>query len=80
MSQQTNKEITNIKAIHDKDLMILLERLNILEKINNHEIACESCSKTIECKDIGAIFIEDNKIKICCSLFECIDYATRKQK
>jgi len=38
MFSKKNFEFINVKAVHDKDLMTLLEQLNVLEKLKDNRI------------------------------------------
>ena len=78
MPSKNNFEFINIKAVHDKDLVGLLEELKILENFKNHEVVCELCEKTLNPEDIGALYFENNQIKICCNVFECVSSLANK--
>jgi len=65
-----NKE--SIKAIHDQDLEMLLERLGILPKFKNGKLKCKFCKATITSENLHSLFPQSGDIKLVCDRVECV--------
>jgi hypothetical protein len=63
----------NIPAIHDDDLKAVLERYDLLEKVQSGEITCHLCNDTITWENIYGIFLEENTPKLVCSSANCVE-------
>jgi len=63
------KEI--IKAVYDKDLKKLLDRLNLLEKFQQGLLKCNFCNTIITFNNLQGIYKKDNNIKLVCDSPEC---------
>ena len=79
MSPRRNPEFVKINAVHDKDLLNLLQQLNVMDKVNNNEFVCESCQTTLNFENIGAIYIEKDQVKMCCDLVDCISFLNKNK-
>ena len=75
MNSRDPIDVVNIKAVHDKDLRAILDKFGLSEKIDDNSLRCEFCYQPISWNDIGALFIKEGKIIICCKLIECINHA-----
>lgn len=66
------KKRMEIPAIHDKDLLLILEELHLLEKINDKKLNCSNCNEVITIENLGALKKQNDKILIICDNPECI--------
>lgn len=62
----------DIPAIHDKDLISILEELDLLKKIETKKIKCSNCNQLITVNSLGALKKEKEEILIICDNPECI--------
>ena len=60
-----------IHAVHDDELLELLENLDMLEDFSNGKILCFLCGKVVTEKNLGTIFPYQGDIKISCNDIEC---------
>ena len=67
-----NEERENIKGVYQDDIELLLNKLDLLEKIQKKQIKCPSCKKEISIENIGIISKDSGTIKIYCDNNECI--------
>lgn len=61
-----------IFAVHKRKLKEFLERLELLELLQNGELKCAICDTTISFDNIGLIIPSGDKILVCCSGAECM--------
>lgn len=61
-----------ITAVHDKDLLDLIEKFGLTEKLNNGLIKCKFTETVITFENLYSIFPEANSIKFVCELPEAI--------
>ncbi len=61
-----------IKAVHESDLVGVLQSLGVFDRINGGTEKCVSCGDTISLENIEAIFLNKGKIKFICSKNECV--------
>ncbi|WP_157209282.1 hypothetical protein [Mariniflexile maritimum] len=61
-----------LNAVHDDDLIALLKKLNILEKIKNGEVKCKFTKEIITLDNLHSIFPEEGTIKVVCDTPEAI--------
>jgi len=61
-----------IKAVHDSDLVGVLESLGVFERVQNETEKCVSCSETVTIENLAAIFLSKGKIKFICSKNDCV--------
>lgn len=66
-------ENINIPAIHDDDLMSLLVKHGLYEKILRGEVRCSMSDDIITWENIYGIFEVDGEIKLVCDNIECVD-------
>lgn len=65
-----NKE--NLKVMQEDNLKVLLEKLGLLEDLNNGKIKCKFCKSEVLFDDIYGVFPESGSVKIVCNKPECI--------
>ena len=63
---------TNLNAVHDDDLIVLLEKLNLLDKIKEGQIKCKFTKEVITLDNLHCIFPEEGIIKVICDTPEAI--------
>jgi len=63
---------TTIAAVLNKDLIVFLESLGELDKVNAGEVRCEYCNRIITLDNIQNIFPENNEVKYCCNNSLCL--------
>ena len=63
---------TKVKAVHDSDLLEVLESLGVLKKIQNNQVKCVYCGELITLTNIEAVFRDKGEIKLICSKPECL--------
>ena len=63
---------TNLNAVHDTDLIRLLEKLGLFDKLNNQQLKCKFTGTTITFDNLYSIFPESGNIKVVCDLPEAI--------
>lgn len=56
-----------IRAVHDDDLRVLLESLNILTDVLEGKRECEECKVTITLDNLGAIYPRGDAIILVCN-------------
>jgi len=66
------KEKEQVSAVHEKDLVILLEKLGIKEKFVAGELHCKFCDNVINKENIYSVFPESGGINLICDEPECI--------
>lgn len=64
-----------IPAIHDRDLRRVLDQFGIASKIDNGEIKCARCQKTITWDNLFAIKVLDNNLLLFCDDPDCIEFS-----
>lgn len=69
-----NKE--KLRAVHDKDLEILLEKLAIVSKLKHKKLKCSICKTVITFENLHSIFPRSGSIKLICDNTECIKELT----
>lgn len=62
-----------IKAVHEEDLFMILDDLDLIDKIKNCEYKCEYCNKTITMETLWGMCKKDNKIRLICSDYDCLN-------
>jgi len=73
-------ESTNLPAIKDAELRIILDKFNLSAKVDSGEILCSSCDKKIEWENIGALLVSNGTLVIYCDSPECIEEVSKEQK
>jgi hypothetical protein len=62
-----------ILAFHEQNLEEFLEKLELLEAFKNKKLKCSICDKVITKENLGCIYPENGKIKVCCSDLKCLN-------
>ena len=70
------KKKMEIPAVHDKDLRSILEKYNLAEKIDKHELRCARCKKEIRWDNISAFRVNGDILNLYCNDPGCIEYAS----
>lgn len=63
---------TTINAVHDDDLLNLLNNLGLTEKLNSGSLKCKFTGTAITFDNLYSIFPESNTIKLVCDNPEAI--------
>lgn len=61
----------NMKAVHDKDLIDLLQSLGVYENILSGSYHCILCNKEISISNIDSIVPYNNTIQFTCDDLKC---------
>lgn len=61
-----------IKAIHDDDLLALLEKLELLNKFNSGKLSCALCDEAINYENLHSLFPDGGDIKLVCNKPSCV--------
>ena len=61
-----------IKAVHDDDLLSLLESLNLLNKFNAGKLTCAFCGDIINYNNLHSLLPDSGTIKLVCSKPSCV--------
>ena len=64
-------EKKTISAIHEDDLIALLDKFGLTEKINNKEMNCYFCNDIITIEGVESIFSYEGEIQLCCNKVFC---------
>lgn len=68
-----------IKAVHDADLNSFLEKLGLLEEMENGQLRCNFCDCILNFNNFGGVFKENGELKPFCQKTECY-FETLKRK
>jgi hypothetical protein len=80
VDSEKKSDLINIRAVHDKDIRSILDKFGLSKKIDDRELLCEFCSKTVTWDEIGALLVKNGKIVVCCKFLNCINAATNLKK
>ncbi|MRR35449.1 hypothetical protein EG829_12370 [bacterium] len=64
---------TPLKAVHDRDLVALLETLGIRGRIQAGKVTCSQCHATVTMDNLGALYYDSGQVRVLCVADECID-------
>jgi len=78
MVSKTEKIV--IKAVHDKDVIGFLAKLNLLEKLKRGELRCSICGEIITLDNFLCVYPEKGKLKVCCNKKDCWKKVIEKVK
>ena len=73
-------EKNTVKAVHDDDLEQLLSNLGVLSAVDNGELLCHFCGRTITRTNISAVFPINNAVAFCCDNAECYTHMIERQE
>jgi hypothetical protein len=66
------QEKKQVNAVHEKDLIGLLERLGIKEKFENNELRCKFCEEVVNIENIYSVLPESESVNLICDKPKCI--------
>ena len=66
-------EKTKLEAIHDNELLELLDNLGLKNKFLGGQINCAFCKDIITWENLHSIFPDSGAIKFCCVKPECVN-------
>lgn len=69
-----------ITAARDRDIIDILKKFELSEKMGNGELSCESCSQNLTWENLGAMVVKEGGLLLFCDLSECINEASRREK
>jgi hypothetical protein len=69
-----------LRAVHDKDLELFLERVGILEAIKEKQLTCTSCGSVISLENFGGVYPIGENIAVVCDKLECVAPLLRKKE
>jgi hypothetical protein len=61
-----------LKAVHDDDLLKLLEKLDLVNKFNTGQIKCAFCGVIISFDNLLSLFPDSGTIKLVCTKPSCV--------
>ena len=62
----------DLEAIHQQDLVTLLENFGLMDDFKMKKIKCNFCNNIISEINFGAIFSKNKKIFFSCSKLDCL--------
>jgi len=65
------EEKVKIKAVHDADLKLFLEKLGLLEDLKNGKLRCSFCDCVLTFDNFGGLSKINGKLKPICQKKEC---------
>ena len=68
-----------LRAVHDNDLAVFLEKIGLLEQIRESKATCASCGSVITLENFGATYPESGEIRIVCDRLDCLTPALRRR-
>lgn len=60
-----------LRAVHDDDLVGLLEKLDLKEQFDRGELRCRFCEDVISWDNLHALFPESGTIRVVCDKKDC---------
>lgn len=64
---------SQLKAVHDDDLMTLLMSLGLLDKLRDGHCSCHFCHQVITLENLGAIIPISGEIAFSCDAPSCLN-------
>ncbi len=61
-----------LRAVHDDDLEMVMEKLGIASKFRAGKLKCAFCGDVLTLDNLHSIFPDSGSIKLVCSKPECI--------
>ncbi len=71
LQKRFRREKVKISAVHPSDINSLLDSLDLLEPVQNGEINCANCDKTVSVDNFGKIYGDGEEIKFTCGRWDC---------
>ena len=65
------EEKFKIRAVHDADLEPLLQKLGLLEDIENGNLRCSFCGRVLTFDNFGGVYKENDQLKSFCQETKC---------
>lgn len=65
-----------VHAIHARDIEGALKELGLLDQLAAGELTCALCGQPISINDIQCLFMQDDRIKVCCKGPDCFQRVT----
>ncbi|MBU0614177.1 hypothetical protein KJ766_02755 [Patescibacteria group bacterium] len=72
MKQKRWIEREVVTAVHDNDLVVFLNSIGLLQKIEAGEVCCAKCGATVNLDNLGAVFPQNNIIQLICESPLCL--------
>jgi hypothetical protein len=76
----TSFKVHEIDAVHERNLVELLQSMGLLEHLENGKISCRFCGRKITMKNLGCIFPSGNEIVFCCDDMKCFEQVLNESK
>ena len=70
-------EREELPAVYDSDLESVLDKLGILEALEQGNMKCGICGEPVSMDTIGCIFAKDGRVQLCCANPACLRHFTR---
>ena len=66
-------QVSEIKAVHQRNLKDFLAELGLLEAVQKGEVKCTICECLINETNIGTIYRLEGTLRVCCDRVECLN-------
>lgn len=66
-------ETRPLHAVHDRDLVALLDRLGIKHRLDAGKLRCGQCSEVVTMECLGGLYYQSGQVRVLCSNAACID-------
>lgn len=66
-----------LPAVHDDDLLELLNNLGLIGPLERGEVRCRFCETTVTADSLGAIFPAHGSVWVVCSEADCLQKLLR---
>ena len=66
------KETVHISAIHDKDLMPLLQEHQLATPLEQGKVRCHACAQPVTWDNIGGIAFKQGRLVLYCESMACL--------
>ena len=67
-----SRDYFSLSVFHERESEAILKKLNLLEKLENGQVRCIVCNKTITLENFGGVLKKENRILIVCDDLECL--------
>ena len=62
-----------IKAIHDSDLVQVLRKLDLYDRLIKEELECSICGRPLTLDNLGGVYRDSKgEVKLVCNRIECL--------
>lgn len=62
-----------IRAMLDSDVDKILDKLGMLDLINDSKIKCSFCEQKVGSGNLYCIYVQGGQLKFCCNRIECYE-------